>query len=127
MLAGIQEILVISTLRDLPIFQELLGDGKKWGLTFSYAVQEEARGLAEAFVIGKNFIGKDPCALILGDNVFYGHGLTGMLQEAVKLQKGAVIFGYYVKNPKDFGVVEFDEKGRYFIFMIILSLKKRKK
>lgn len=121
MLAGIREILLISTPRDLPVFQELLGDGKKWGLTFSYAVQEKARGLAEAFFIGEKFIGKDSCALILGDNVFYGHGLTGMLQEAVKLQKGAVIFGYYVKNPKDFGVVEFDEKGK------ILSLEEKPK
>ncbi|SRR3712207_6679816 len=119
MLAGIQEILIISTPRDISLFQELLGNGEQWGLSLSYAVQEEANGLAEAFRIGKDFIGRDSCALILGDNIFYGHGFTGMLQQAVKLQKGAIIFGYYVKNPKDFGVVEFDEKGK------ILSLEEK--
>lgn len=112
MLAGIQEILVISTPRDLSIFQELLGDGRQWGLTLSYAVQKEARGLTEAFLIGEKFIGQDSCALILGDNLFYGHGFTGMLEMAVSNQRGATIFGYYVNNPKDFGVVEFDESGK---------------
>lgn len=112
MLAGIREILVISTPRDISLFQELLGNGEQWGLTLSYVVQEEPNGLAEAFLVGEKFIGQDCCALILGDNLFYGHGLTGMLQEAVNLQKGAIIFGYYVKNPKDFGVVEFNESGK---------------
>lgn len=112
MLAGIKEILIISTPRDLPMFKELLGTGEQLGIEFSYAVQEKPNGLAEAFIIGEEFIGNDSCALILGDNIFYGHGLTGILQEAQKKEKGATIFGYYVNNPKDFGVVEFDNNGR---------------
>jgi glucose-1-phosphate thymidylyltransferase len=112
MLAGINEILVISTPRDLPAFKELLGSGKEHGLKISYAVQENPNGLAEAFLIGEDFIGDDSCALVLGDNIFYGHGLTGMVKKAASSQKGATIFGYYVNNPKSFGVVEFDEKGR---------------
>ena len=112
MLAGIKEILIISTPRDLPMFKELLGTGEQLGVKFSYAVQEKPNGLAEAFIIGEEFIGNDSCALILGDNIFYGHGLTGILQEAQKKEKGATIFGYYVNNPKDFGVVEFDNNGR---------------
>lgn len=112
MLAGIKEILIISTPRDLPVFKELLGTGEQLGVKFSYAVQEKPNGLAEAFIIGEEFIGNDSCALILGDNIFYGHGLTGILQEAQKKEKGATIFGYYVNNPKDFGVVEFDNNGR---------------
>jgi glucose-1-phosphate thymidylyltransferase len=112
MLAGIRDILIISTPRDLPVFKELLGSVKDFGVNFSYEVQENPNGLAEAFIIGEKFIGNDSCALVLGDNIFYGHGLTGMVREASTLDKGAVIFGYPVKNPKSFGVVEFDENGK---------------
>jgi glucose-1-phosphate thymidylyltransferase len=94
------------------VFKELLGSGKDFGLNFSYEVQENPNGLAEAFIIGEKFIGNGSCALVLGDNIFYGHGLTGMVREASTLDKGAVIFGYPVKNPKSFGVVEFDENGK---------------
>ena len=112
MLAGIREILIISTPRDVAVFEELLEDGSTFGLKISYAIQEKPNGLAEAFLIGENFIGSDSCALVLGDNIFYGHGFTGMLKEASSKEKGATIFGYYVNNPRDFGVVEFDEKGK---------------
>ncbi|TDT67882.1 glucose-1-phosphate thymidylyltransferase [Hypnocyclicus thermotrophus] len=112
MLAGIKDILIISTHRDLPVFKELLGSGKDFGVNFSYKVQEHPNGLAEAFIIGEDFIGNDTCALILGDNIFYGHGLTGMVKEAASRTKGATIFGYPVKNPKSFGVVEFDKNGK---------------
>ncbi|RGJ28895.1 glucose-1-phosphate thymidylyltransferase RfbA [Fusobacterium varium] len=112
MLAGIKDILVISTPRDLPMFEELLKTGSDFGISLSYAVQEQPNGLAEAFLIGENFIGNDSCALVLGDNIFYGHGFTGMLKEAEARKKGATIFGYYVQNPRDFGVVEFDENNR---------------
>ena len=112
MLAGINEILVISTLRDLPTFKELLGDGGRHGLKLSYAIQENPNGLAEAFLIGEKFIGNDSCALVLGDNIFYGHGFTGMVKEAALRKAGATIFGYYVNNPKSFGVVEFDKFGK---------------
>ena len=112
MLAGIKEILVISTPRDIETFKELLEDGKDLGLKIEYAVQETPNGLAEAFIIGEGFIGNDSCALVLGDNLFYGHGFTGIIKNAVKMKKGAVIFGYYVNNPKSFGVVEFNEDGK---------------
>ena len=112
MLAEIREILIISTERDLPFFKELLNDGNQIGIELSYAVQKEPNGSAEAFLIGENFIGNDDVALILGDNIFYGHGLSDMMCEAAKLQKGARIFGYPVQNPEAFGVVEFDNEGK---------------
>ncbi len=112
MLAGIKDILIISTPRDLPMFEELLKTGSDFGMSLSYAVQEQPNGLAEAFLIGEDFIKNDSCALVLGDNIFYGHGFTGMLKEAKTREKGATIFGYYVQNPRDFGVVEFDENNR---------------
>ena len=112
MLAGIKEILIISTERDLSVFKELLGDGGNYGVEISYAIQDNPNGLAEAFIIGEKFIGNDSCALVLGDNIFYGHGLTGMLKNAASIKSGAVIFGYYLNDPKSFGVVEFDETGK---------------
>ena len=112
MLAGIREILIISTPRDLLLFKEILGNGDDFGVRFEYEIQEQPNGLAEAFIIGEKFIGNDSCALVLGDNIFYGHGLTGMLKEAEARKEGATIFGYYVTNPQDFGVVEFDENGK---------------
>ena len=112
MLAGIKDILIISTERDLPVFKDLLNDGSQIGLKISYEVQKEPNGLAEAFIIGEKFIDNNEVALILGDNIFYGHGLSEMLLEAAKLKKGARIFGYPVQNPKSFGVVEFDENGK---------------
>lgn len=111
MLAGIREVLIISTPRDVVMFQELLGDGSQLGMKLSYKVQEAPRGIAEAFILGEEFIGEDPVALILGDNVFYGQGFTGLLKEHSKLKEGGTVFGYYVSNPQDFGVVEFDEAG----------------
>ena len=108
MLAGIREILIISTPEDLPSFKRILGDGKKWGLSFSYAEQAEPRGLAEAFIIGKDFIGDDSVSLILGDNIFYGSGLPALLREGSKIDNGAMVFAYAVKDPERYGVVEFD-------------------
>lgn len=111
MLAGIREILIISTPEDLPRFRNLLNDGSQWGLSFSYAEQPKPEGLAQAFIIGKDFIGKDAVALILGDNIFYGHGLQESLTKASQLRKGGMIFGYLVRDPSRYGVVEFDHKG----------------
>lgn len=112
MLAGIKEVLIISTPRDLPMYKELLGDGSRLGMAFHYAIQEEPRGLAQAFIIGETFIGQDRVALVLGDNIFYGTGFTGALKEAAEVKEGAVIFGYYVNSPEAYGVVEFDDSGR---------------
>lgn len=112
MLAGIQDILIISTPRDLPVFKELLGDGSQLGLRMEYAVQEYPRGLADAFIIGADFIGDDSVALILGDNIFYGQSFSKLLREVAAQEKGATIFGYYVRDPREYGVVEFDENGK---------------
>lgn len=112
MLAGIREILIISTPRDLPVFRELFGTGEQLGLRMEYAVQESPRGLADAFIIGADFIGDDSVALILGDNIFYGQSFSKVLREVASRQKGATIFGYYVRDPREYGVVEFDENGK---------------
>lgn len=112
MLAGIREILIISTRRDLPAFQELFGTGEQLGLAMSYAVQEYPRGLADAFIIGEKFIGDDNVALVLGDNIFYGQSFSKVLKNAAQREKGATIFGYYVRDPREYGVVEFDETGK---------------
>jgi glucose-1-phosphate thymidylyltransferase len=111
MLAGIREILVISTPEDLPLFRRLMGDGKQWGLDFSYAPQAEPRGIAEALLVGQDFIAGQPVCLILGDNIFYGHGLPNLLRSAASLTEGAEIFAYPVRDPQRYGVVEFDETG----------------
>ena len=112
MLAGIREVLIISTPRDLPVFEALLEDGSQLGMSFSYAVQESPRGLADAFIIGAEFIGKDNVALVLGDNIFYGQGFSRVLREVASREKGATIFGYYVRDPREYGVVEFDQTGK---------------
>ena len=121
MLAGIKEILIISTPRDLPMYKDLLGDGSDLGISFTYKEQSKPKGLAEAFIIGEDFIGEDNVCLILGDNVFYGHRLTEILEKATKLKEGAVIFGYYTNNPEAFGVVEFDNNGN------VLSVEEKPK
>ena len=115
MLAGIREVLIISTPRDLPVFKDLFGSGEQLGMQFSYAVQEQPRGLADAFIIGADFIGDDSVAPVLGDNIFYGQSFSRVLRnvsERVQKEKGATIFGYYVRDPREYGVVEFDENGK---------------
>ena len=115
MLAGIREVLIISTPRDLPVFEDLFGTGEQLGMNFSYAVQETPRGLADAFIVGKEFIGSDPVALVLGDNIFYGQSFSKVLKSAAERtssEAGATIFGYYVRDPREYGVVEFDENGK---------------
>lgn len=112
MLAGIRDVLIISTPRDTSVFEDLLGDGSQLGMQFSYAVQSRPKGLADAFIIGAEFIGKDSVALVLGDNIFYGKSFSKVLREVVSREKGATIFGYYVRDPREYGVVEFDEKGK---------------
>lgn len=112
MLAGVRDILIISTPRDLPQFEHLLEDGSQWGLTFSYAEQAEPAGLAQAFIIGRDFVGNSPCSLILGDNIFFGHRLSEELVSAASTTGGATVFGYWVSNPQRYGVIEFDGNGR---------------
>ena len=112
MLARIREILVITTTHDRPLFEALLGDGSQWGLTLSYKEQPRPEGLAHAFVVGKEFVGDDRCALVLGDNIFYGHGFTDLLRRAAARERGATVFAYTVKSPEEYGVVEFDAEGR---------------
>ncbi len=121
LLSGIREILIISTPRDLPLYKELFGDGSQIGVHFDYAVQEEPRGLADAFIVGEKFIGNDNVCLILGDNIFYGYNFTERLQEVTSRKEGATIFGYHVGNPKDFGVVEFDKEWN------VLSIEEKPK
>lgn len=119
MLAGIREILIISTPEDTPRFQQVLGDGSQWGLSLSYTVQPSPDGLAQAFILGKDFVGSDPCALILGDNIYYGHNLSSMLKQAARLTDGACVFAYRVQDPERYGVVEFTDDGT------VLSLEEK--
>lgn len=119
MLAGIREVLIITTPQDQTLFQSLLGDGSRLGISISYAVQPKPEGLAQAFLIGEEFIGNSPVALVLGDNIFYGYGLSGMLEKAGKIEHGATVFGYSVSDPERYGVVEFDETGK------VLSLEEK--
>jgi glucose-1-phosphate thymidylyltransferase len=112
MLAGIRDILIISTPKDVPLFKDLLGDGSDWGVRFEYAVQETPRGLADAFIVGEKFIGDDKCALVLGDNLYFGHGLSEALTAASESEAGATVFAYHVNDPERYGVVDFDAEGR---------------
>jgi len=121
MLAGIREILIITTPHEQSLFQALLGDGQSWGLRFEYAVQPSPDGLAQAFLIGEEFIAGDACALVLGDNIFYGHGLQGLLEESARQSDGATVFGYYVQDPSAYGVAEFDEQG------VVIGLEEKPK
>jgi glucose-1-phosphate thymidylyltransferase len=121
MLAGIREILIVTTPTDKSRFEELLGEGKHLGISLSYRTQDQPRGLADAFIVGENFIGSDPVCLILGDNIFYGHGLPDMLREVVSYEEGATVFGYYVNDPERYGVVEFDNEGN------VLSIEEKPK
>ncbi len=111
MLAGIREILLISTPQDMPLFRRLLGDGRQWGIELTYRAQEEPNGLAQAFVLGRTFVSGEPCALILGDNLFYGSELIGIVQDAATIERGARVFGYHVSDPERYGVVSFDDEG----------------
>lgn len=121
MLAGIKDILIITTPHDQHLFKNLLGDGSQLGINLQYEIQPEPKGLAQAFTIGEKFIGKDPCALVLGDNIYYGYGFSGMLDKAAKLQDGALVFGYYVKDPERYGVAEINKAGK------VLSLEEKPK
>lgn len=112
MLAGIRDVLVITTPHEQALFRTLLGDGSQWGMRLQYAAQPSPDGLAQAFLIGREFIAGEPCALVLGDNIYYGHGFGGLLQQSAQQESGATVFGYYVKNPEDFGVAEFDGAGK---------------
>jgi glucose-1-phosphate thymidylyltransferase len=112
MLAGIREVLIISTPQDLPMFERLLGDGRRLGMEFSYVEQPAPEGLAQAFILGADFVADQPVSLVLGDNIFYGHGMTGTVRRAAKLSDGALVFGYYVQDPERYGVVQFDKTGK---------------
>ena len=112
MLAGIRDILIISTPKDIPLYESLLKDGSSWGINITYAVQPSPDGLAQAFIIGNNFIGNDSCSLILGDNIFFGHNLQSQMQKAILKKEGATVFAYFVNDPERYGVVEFDENGK---------------